>query len=465
MRQISSLSLAGIHHSTLMSHLFPGDGLESAAILLCNRVGNEDKRLIVTDIILAPHDTCRTREKDYISWSGYVLEEAIHRAESDSLSLILIHSHPGGFFGFSKVDDKSDQIVLTSIFNGIESQVEIHGSAIMTSNGAILARVYSSDLSNETIPVVFASGDDINIYRVNTDNQLSSRPMAFTSDMTKDLSLLSACVVGISGTGSVIAEQLARLGFGELILIDFDIVEIKNLNRILNSKITDAQEEKLKTSMFSEAISQYRDKIKITTINTSINTRGAVVAASQADFLFCCVDTVEGRLICDKMSEAFIQPLFDVGVTIPTRKTTEGNIAIGDINGRVDFVQPGVSSLYGRGVYTSESLYRESLMNTSPDEYESQVNEGYVKGMAEEAPSVISLNMRAASACVLEFIARVYPFRHEPNREYARSLFSIAACEEDYISEDSFKCSTLELLGQGMKEPLLGLPALAKGNT
>lgn len=463
MSQTPSLSLAGVQHSTLMNHLLCGDGLEAAAILLCSHVGSENTRLLVTDIILAPHDSCSIREKSYISWSGLILEEAIHKAENESLSLILMHSHPGGYFGFSEIDDESDRDVINNIFNALESKVEFHGSAIMTPDGAIKARLYNSDLSVKTISSVVVTGDDINVFRINNEDELCTRPVAFTSDMSKNLSMLSACVVGISGTGSIVAEQLARLGFGELILIDFDVIEPKNLNRILNSTTSDANKGVLKTAMFSDAIRRYRSDIKITTINTSIFDRDAVLAASQADFLFCCVDTSEGRHICDRISETFIQPLFDVGVAIPTRKDSDGNAAIGDINGRIDYVQPGESSLRDREVYTPESLSREELLNSAPEEYRDRVNEGYMKGINEEAPSVISLNMRAASACVMEFIARAYPFRHEANRGYAQTKFSLAAGEEDHSSEDDFECSANDLLGQGAREPLLDLPALSNG--
>ncbi len=46
--------------------------------------------------------------------------------------------------------------------------------------------------------------------------------------------LLSSCVVavvGLGGLGGTIAEELARLGFGKLILIDGDQVDVTNLNR------------------------------------------------------------------------------------------------------------------------------------------------------------------------------------------------------------------------------------------
>ena len=73
---------------------------------------------------------------------------------------------------------------------------------------------------------------------------------------------------------------------------------------------------------------------------------------------------------------------------------------------------------------------------------------------------MIALNMRAAAACVNEFIARAFPFRLESNRLYARTQFSLAACEEEYFAEDVFMRVPNLLLARGDAEPLLGLPML-----
>lgn len=55
--------------------------------------------------------------------------------------------------------------------------------------------------------------------------------------------------------------------------------------------------------------------------------------------------------MCDRVATAFLQPLFDVAVTIPTRETESG-VTIGDVCGRFDYVKPGGSTLADRGVYT-----------------------------------------------------------------------------------------------------------------
>ena len=81
--------------------------------------------------------------------------------------------------------------------------------------------------------------------------------------------------------------------------------------------------------------------------------------------------------------------------------------------------------------------------------------------MAEQAPAVISLNMRAASATVMEFIARAFPFRHASNRSFARTIFMLADGEEEHVSEDTFAASGAIPICTGLREPLLGLPALS----
>jgi len=82
--------------------------------------------------------------------------------------------------------------------------------------------------------------------------------------------------------------------------------------------------------------------------------------------------------------------------------------------------------------------------------------------MAEEAPGVITLNMRAASACVVEFIARLFPFRQFPNEARARSIFMLAEGDEDVFAESQFTGGDRFPVALGVTDPLLGLPALTQ---
>jgi proteasome lid subunit RPN8/RPN11 len=458
MKPASTLAFAGITHDWVKHHLFPGDGLEAAALLMCTRTPGPRLRLLVRDVIPVPHSVCARRRRNTITWPGEYLEAAIDNAESEGLAIVLIHSHPGGLFAFSDADDQSDQRVLACLFQACG---DLHGAAIMTPDGAIRARLYRSDMRSRPVELVTLSGHDISHWW-DQDAGLksaSTRPIAFTSMMTEELARLVAGVIGVSGTGSVVAEQLARLGFGNVYLIDFDKVERRNLNRILNATADDAAERRLKVEMLADAIASHRGEGVAEPVATSILTRKAVLAASQCDVLFCCVDTLEARQVADLVVGSFLIPLIDVGVTIPVRRAG-AHVAIADVCGRVDYVQPGRSTLGDRGVYTPESLRGECLRKVAPDAHRHELEAGYIKGLIEEAPSVITLNMRAAAACANEFIARAYPFRIEPNNLYARATFSLAACEEEFMAEESFAPSPNCVLARGGLEPLLGLPAL-----
>jgi hypothetical protein len=76
----------------------------------------------------------------------------------------------------------------------------LHGSAIMVPGGAIRARFYDRDMAQTAVELTAAYGDDIRFFwnphvpGLKTD----TRPLAFTSDMSAELGLLSACFVGAS---------------------------------------------------------------------------------------------------------------------------------------------------------------------------------------------------------------------------------------------------------------------------
>jgi hypothetical protein len=413
-------------------------------------------RLLVKDLVLVPHHACRRRTENSLTWPGEFIEAAVDLAGPAGLSLILLHSHPTGYPDFSTVDDESDEDVIPCLQEAIAAD---HGSAVMLPDGRILARMYGANGEVTPVDLVSVAGQDLHFWWHDRIPYPALRPMAFTPDMSRELGRLTACVIGVSGTGSVTAEQVCRLGFGRVIGIDHDHVEEKNLNRILNTTLTDAKGAKAKVNVFADRINQLRPAPFFTAIDADVMTRRAVLAASQADVIFCCVDKLRARMVADRLAATFLLPLIDVGVAIPTRMTPDG-LAIAEVTGRVDYVYPGGSSLADRGVYTSASLQAEALAEADAAAHADQVRAGYIDGMPEQAPSVITLNMRASSECVMEFIARAYPFRQQSNCNYARTRFMLAEAFEEHEAESTFAAKPIPLLGAGAVEPLLGLPVL-----
>lgn len=446
-------------HEQLQRHLFPGDREEAAAVLLCPRVPGKRQRLLVRHVIPVPYASCSRRDDESITWPSDYIEQGIDLAERRQLTLILIHSHPDGTPQFSTVDDRSDQEIIPCIF---AAHGALHGTAVMLPNGFIFGRFYSSEMKSKPIDLVNVVGTDLLYFWGNDQSRTVKRPMAFTSAMTAELGRLTACVIGVSGTGSIVAEQVCRLGFGRVILVEFDKVENKNLNRILNTVKMDAAAKLPKATVFAERANQYRTEPYVVPIDADVLSRRAVLAAAEADVLFSCVDKLRARSVADRLAQAFLLPLFDVGVGISTRKTPEAEVVIDEVTGRIDYIQPDGSSLFDRGVYSPATLAAEALLETDTEAHADQVRRGYIDDVPEQAPAVITLNMRAASACVMEFITRAYRFRQESNSRYARTRFMLAEAIEDFTAQDEFPARVSPLVAQGDEEPLLGLPALAE---
>ena len=145
----------------LYGHLFPGDGLEAAALVLCARVHGRRRKLLVCDLIEVPYAACSRRAADFLTWPGTCVETAIERAEAEGLSIIAVHSHPGGLFAFSGMDDASDKLLMPALLHGTG---HVPGSAIMVPSGAMRGRLYAGSWSewssDASLPVETGPGSD-----------------------------------------------------------------------------------------------------------------------------------------------------------------------------------------------------------------------------------------------------------------------------------------------------------------
>lgn len=138
-------------------------------------------------------------------------------------------------------------------------------------------------------------------------------------------------------------------------------------------------------------------------------------AVAECDVAFGCMDGVEGRHVLNRIATFYLLPYFDVGV----RLDADGAGGIERIAGAVHYIQPGGSSLLSREVYSMARVDAESLRRTNPEMYRRLIREGYLRGVDEDRPAVVSVNAFFASLVVNEFLARLHPYRNTPNKNYA----------------------------------------------
>ena len=117
-----------------------------------------------------------------------------------------------------------------------------------------------------------------------------------------------------------------------------------------------------------------------------------------------------------------------------------------------------------RELFTMGQVAEAGVRRENPNMHDEQVKEGYIAGVEEHRPAVISINMFAASLAVTEFLARLHPFREESNRCSASVEFSLASMELCSNMEEDVCKILAEKVGKGDEEPLLGLPQLSIAN-
>lgn len=458
------LRISGLHHEILKQHLLPADGREAVAVALCGRYNNGDvKALMVYDLTLIPHNECYTREWDLLCWPTERIKPYFETIARKDLAILKIHSHPGGYEQFSHVDDVSDHEFFDSVFGWATSN-EPHASAVMLPEGKIFGRFFFEDLHHEPIDSISIAGDALHHYKRQNEHVIDEFALrtvqAFGEKTYKTLKGMVAGIVGCSGTGSPLIEQLVRLGIGKVVLIDPDTVEFKNLNRILNTTIENAEQHTPKVEVLSDAIKAIGLGTTVETFQANLyNDLPSLRALAGCDVVFGCMDSVDGRHLLNQLCAFYLVPYLDLGVKLEA----DGNGGIERICATVHYIQPGKSSLLTRGQYTMEDVRAAGQFRQNHEEYEKLKKEAYIKNVNVNNPAVISVNMQIASHAVNEFLNRVHPYKVEPPDQYAASTIDITEGYIVNVAESDFETDAFlrKKTGRGDIVPFIEMPELS----
>lgn len=458
----TTITLTAAQRAVLQQHLFPGDGCEAVAIALCGRRRGPDRcRLVVHRIVPVPYEQCPVRLPDRVTWRTEVLPPLLQEAERKGLSVVKIHGH-GDFRAFSWVDDESDRALFPSLYTWLGDDGP-HASAILMGDGSMFGRAVGADGAFQPLAAVNLVGDDVEFWYppspASAVEEYGRRvAQAFGAGTYQRLRRLKVGVVGCSGTGSVVIEQLARNCVGHLVLVDPDCIEDKNLNRILNSTAADARHHKYKVHVAERAIQSLGMGTLVDVYPQTLFDTEVVEALAGCDIVFGCMDSVDGRFLLNKLAAVYLIPYFDLGVKLEA----DGAGGVDQVCGSVHYLQPGGSSLVSRHVLTLEEVRAAGLKRTDPVGYEQQRKDGYIRGVQEDRPAVIQLNSMIASLALNELLARLHPFRTDPNGDYAIHRISLSHGIYEHL-EDGVPCPLFaKLLGRGDIEPLLNSPELSR---
>ena len=433
------LAMTKSQHQSIQRVLFPGDGLEAAAILVCNQGNGFGKtRLIVSHMISLPHEQS-LRAVNSVTWplEKYLLPDTISDIDSKRQCIVTIHSHPSAQTEFSTIDDDNDNRIFDCIQHWFSDQ-RLNGSAIMVPDGRVRARIFAATGDYQDVENVAAIGDDIEIWTCHEPEEQTGYEDKIAQTFGKGtldlLRSLTVGVVGCSGTGSILVELLVRNCIGQVHLIDDDVVKEKNLNRILNSTQLSATQQHSKVDTLENAIHAMGMGTRVRTFKGVTDRRDVLQALIDCDVIFGAVDSAYGRYHLDCIASAYCLPYFDVGVHLEV--DVQGEILAADAVSH--YVQPEGSTLLARNAYTMDQVTAENYYRNNREYYDRNRVAGYLAAIGEDQPAVMSINMQASCMAFNDFLARVHRFRLDNNREFAtqriRMVHGHYECEADQMS-------------------------------
>src|SRR5690242_20636372 len=96
-----------------------------------------------------------------------------------------------------------------------------------------------------------------------------SARQGFLGDRSEEiLTGLAVAIVGNCGGGSHVAQQLAHVGIGQFVLVDPDVTESVNLNRMVGSTPADADAALQKTAVLRRLIQGVNPEAQVEELTT-----------------------------------------------------------------------------------------------------------------------------------------------------------------------------------------------------
>ncbi len=282
--------------------------------------------------------------------------------------------------------------------------------------------------------------------------------LALGQTLNEDLSALRVGIVGCGGTGSATAMLLAHLGVGQLVLIDNDIVDRTNLNRLHGARQADADVMCPKVKVVAHTISEMGLGVRALPIEAWVGGERCLDALKSCDIIFGCTDDNEGRLFLNRLAYYYLIPVIDVGLAIDVGDGVVPKVKAFD--GRVTVLQPHATCLMCRKVISTELARAESLRRANHSEYERQKAEAYVVGEGNPRPAVVTFTTEAATMAVNEMIHRIQGFRG-PGGSADNRVRKFHLMEDRLPGHKPCKgcriCDRQTIWGRGDEDPFLGL--------
>jgi molybdopterin/thiamine biosynthesis adenylyltransferase len=372
----------------LRESLLTPDGCENAGVLYCGAsVSGRENRLLVRRFLAVPDSLYVDRQAYHLEVAPSFYNAVVTDCLRQNAIPAIVHSHPfHGEAWYSSSDDYGEARLLGTLSSLLPGKQPV---SLVITYDSVIGREFAKEEFRplKGVFIIGTSSSKILFDQTGRDHATKSVELfdrqirAFGEEGQKILASLKVAIVGVGGIGSLVAEQLVRAGVQDVLLVDNDKVEESNINRLFGATRRDSG--RWKTDVVSRYLTRIADA-DISTIKDSAIRQPILMSLRDRDLIFCCVDNDRTRAILNRFAYQYLVPVVDLGTRLDGR---QGKITAAA--GRVSVLGPGLCCLRCSHHLNPERIRAESMSQVERSKLE---KEGYIMGIDEPAPAVVSIN-------------------------------------------------------------------------
>ncbi len=326
----TSVAMTAATERDLLNLLVRHDGQEDLCLATYRPSTGATRSSALIRTVIPPEEGDRFVHGNATITADYILRSA-QIAQNDQCGLVLLHSHPGAerwqFMSGPDRDTESSYAYLVGEITGLP----LVGMTLATGNNTWSARHWDVGSVNQVdcnhCANVRVIGDRL---AVSWNNTLTPPPPANEKQVRSvsawgercqaDLARRRVLVVGAGSVGLDVIVRLAASGLCHLTIMDFDLVQIHNLDRLIGATMRDARLKRPKTHVAHREATKAATAgdVRIDVSERSICEPEGLKLALDHDIVFSCVDSPWARAVLNAMAYTDLIPVIDGGIRIDT---------------------------------------------------------------------------------------------------------------------------------------------------
>ena len=329
-RRTTSVAMTAASEHDLLDRLVRDDGQEDLCLAAYRPSTGLTRTTALLTAVIPPEPGDRHVHGNVTLTAEYVLRAA-EISQTQNSGMALLHSHPGAVHWQPMSGPDRDT---ESSYSYLAREMTGHplvGMTLATGDGTWSARHWDAgtgrqpDCSHSTSVRVIGDrlavswNDNLRPPPQSTGKQVRT-VSSWGEECQADLARRRILVVGAGSIGLDVAVRLAASGICQLTVMDFDLVQLHNLDRLIGANTRDARLMRPKTHVAhrESARAATASNFRINLSDNSICDPEGLSLALDHDIIFCAVDSPWARSVLNAMAYSDLIPVIDGGMSIDT---------------------------------------------------------------------------------------------------------------------------------------------------